>query len=106
MLVVKDRQCLGLVLLGFLVAQIGDGLVEINVGHGEVMAMSWVTARSRRCHAWWRWGWIPMGFVMFLGFCCDTGFFFFLIWVFVLVGFWWAVDSGGHGRGVVVVTRQ
>ena len=26
------------------------GLVEINVGHGEVMAMSWVTARSRRGH--------------------------------------------------------
>ena len=41
MLVVKDRQCLGLVLLGFLVAQIGDGFggdqCGSRRGHGDVM---------------------------------------------------------------------
>ena len=48
---------------------------------------------------WLCYGWVvaevagssgfPMGFFFFL-FCCDTGFFIylFIIWVFVLVGFW------------------
>ena len=32
----------------------------------------------------------PMGFFFFFSFCCDTGLFIylFIIWVFVLVGFW------------------
>ena len=63
-------------------------------GFGEVMARStWVTA------------WLAGS----SGFCLSVvtlGFFFFLIWVFVLVGFWWVVGSGGHGGGAVVVTGQ
>ena len=34
------------------------------------------------------------GVVRFLVFCCDASFFFFTC-VFVPVGFWWVVDSGG-----------
>ena len=69
-----------------------------------------------------------MGFVMFLGFYCDTGFllassvllgfycdtmffFFFLNMSFcsdgILVGSgWWWRRRCGHGGGTVVVTRQ
>ena len=77
---------------------------------------TWVTARSWRCHGSRRghgdvmrggdgggFRWVLLCFWVFV---VTLVFFFFLIWVFVLVGFWWAVDSGGHGRGVVVVTRQ
>ena len=41
LLVVEDRQCLGLVLLGFQVAQIGDGLGGdrhgLRQGHGQFL---------------------------------------------------------------------
>ena len=50
------------------------GLVEIGVGHGMV-------------------GWF---FLVFDGFF-FLFFFILLIWVFVPVGFWWAVGSGGLG---------
>ena len=50
MLVVKDCQCLGLVLLGFLVAQIGDGFGGdqrgSQRGHGDVMGHGEVTTMS------------------------------------------------------------
>ena len=42
LLVVGDRQCLGLMLLGFWVAQIGDGFGGDWRGHGEVMVRSCV----------------------------------------------------------------
>ena len=71
LLVVKDHQCLGSMLLGFWVAQISDGFGGDQCG-------SW------RGHAWWRWGWIPMSFAMFLGFYCDAGF---LLVSLVLLGF-------------------
>ena len=51
LLVIGDSQCLGPVLLGFWVAQIGDGFGGDRRG-------------SRQGHAWWRWEWIPIGFAM------------------------------------------
>ena len=40
--------------------------------------------------------WVSDGLFFFSSFCCDAGFFF-LVWVFVSVGFLWAVGSGGLG---------
>ena len=59
-------------LLGFWVAQIGDGFGGDRCGSRR---SAWDTARS-----------------MFLGFCCEAGF---LLASPVLLGFWWAVGSGG-----------
>ena len=106
---IEDCQCLGPLLLGFWVAQIGDGFGGDRCG-------SW------RGRAWWRWGWIPMGFVMFLGFCCDSGFllaspvllgfycdtsFFFFFFFFFNMSFCsdGILVGSGHGGGTVVVTR-
>ena len=70
---------LGFWVLAFWIAQIGDGF------GGDLHG-------SQRGRAWWRWGWILMGFsIVTLVFFLIL----FLIWVFVPVGFRWVVSSGG-----------
>ena len=84
-------------------------LVEIDVGHGEVMARSCVVEMgvdsNGFCYEfsdgvnpigwtlvgfWISHGWtlVLLGFALFFFFFFNMGFFF-------LVGFWWAVGSGG-----------
>ena len=77
LLVVGDHQCLGPVLLGFWVAQIGDGFGGDR--HGSQRGQCFWVSVGESSVAWFLlWRWV-----------------FFIIWVFVSVRFWWAVDSGG-----------
>ena len=81
-------------LLGFWVAQIGDGF---GGDRCRSRRSTWDTARSMFLGFCCEAGFLLASPVL-LGFCCDIGFFFFfffLIWVFLPVGFWWVVGSGG-----------
>ena len=64
------------------------------MGHGDGFGGDWCGS--------------PHGWLVLLGFAFPMGFFiyFFLILVFVPMGFWWVVGKGGYGGGVVVVTGQ
>ena len=79
---------------GWVVAEVGCWSLEIanvwvwrghgkiGVGHGDGFGGD----RRGSPHGWT---------LVLLGSAFPMVFFFFLIWVFVLVGFWWAVGGGG-----------